>query len=274
MIKIGCHVSIAGGFENAPGRAADLGCEVFQMFSRSPRGGEAPKITADVQKAFKGAMKEYGQEASYIHTPYYINFSSDKIYLRKSAARIVREELERGSLLGVNAIMTHLGSAGDKDRKEAMDLVAQGVKEVAKDYKGTTRFLLEISAGTGNIMGDTLEELKYIIEKNGANVGICLDTAHMFATGYDISSKFKDVEKAIADTVGLEKIELIHANDSKTPLGARRDRHEHIGEGHIGKIGFANMMKTFKNLNFILETEHDKVMADIKLLKKLRQDVL
>src|SRR6185295_13626706 len=111
MQRIGCHVSIAGGVQNAPGRAAELGCEVFQMFSRSPQGGPAPKLTAQVVAEFKNNMKEHNQKAAYIHTPYYINFASDKESLRKNSVRIVREELERASLLGVNAIMTHLGSA-------------------------------------------------------------------------------------------------------------------------------------------------------------------
>lgn len=269
-MKIGCHVSIAGGIVNAPKRASDLGCEVFQMFSRSPQGGPAPKIDKEVIDGFQSAMKEFNQEACYIHTPYYINFASDKVALQKSSARVVREELDRGCLIGASAIMTHLGSAGDRDRKESLDFVAEGVKEVMKGYRGKTRFLLEISAGSGNIMGDTFDELAYIIKKSKANVGVCIDTAHMFATGYDISSDFNKVIKGISDTIGIDIIELVHANDSKVPLGARRDRHEHIDEGYIGKKGFVNLIEKFKHLNFILETDHDKVEADIKLLKKLR----
>ncbi|KKU89351.1 MAG: putative endonuclease 4 [Candidatus Yanofskybacteria bacterium GW2011_GWA1_48_10] len=270
-MKIGCHVSIAGGIQNAPQRAADLGCEVFQIFSRSPRGGAAPAITAIVAKEFKEAMKKYNQENCCIHTPYYINFASANLVIRRAAAKICREELERGSLIGAKYIMTHLGSAKDMERGEAIELVAEGVAEVLKGYKGSTKFLLEISAGTGNIIGDTFDELGYVLSKVGG-IGICVDTCHMFATGYNIKSKegFSDVMKKIKKFVGKEAVKLVHANDSKTDLGARRDRHEHIGDGKIGRPGFENMMAEFSGLDFILETEHDKVKEDIAALKQIR----
>ncbi|MBX4189839.1 deoxyribonuclease IV [Candidatus Parcubacteria bacterium] len=271
MRRIGCHVSIAGGIANAPGRAAELGCEVFQLFTRSPRGGAAPAITPEVIKAFREAMKEHGQKDFYIHTPYYINFASDKKHIREASIRIVREELERGSLIGAKYIMTHLGSAGDSPRPDAMQLVAEGVKEILKGYKGSTELLLEISAGSGNVIGDTFEELAQIIEKSGSRAGVCIDSAHMFASGYDIKTKegFKKTLKTISDTVGKSTIKLIHANDSKVDLGARRDRHDHIGYGKIGKEGFVHLMEEFK-LDFILETEHDKVKEDIITLKQIR----
>ena len=109
-MKIGCHVSIAGGIVNAPQRAADLGCEVFQIFTRSPQGGSAPKIDAEVVKKFKDEMKKWNQADCYIHAPYYINFASANKAIRKASIRIVREELERGSLIGAKYLMTHLGS--------------------------------------------------------------------------------------------------------------------------------------------------------------------
>ena len=272
-MKIGCHVSIAGGIQNAPQRAGELGCEVFQIFSRSPRGGAAPKITDQVAKEFKEAMGKYSQENCYIHTPYYINFASSDPEMRQTAVRICREELERGSLIGAKYIMTHLGSSKDFTREEALDLVARGVKEVIKGYKGTTKFLLEISAGAGNIIGDSFDELGHILEKADGDIGICLDTAHMFASGYDIKSKdgFKEVVRKLKNSTGLDKVKLIHTNDSKIELGGRKDRHEHIGKGKIGEEGFAQMIKTFPNLDFILETEHDFVKDDISLLKKMRK---
>lgn len=273
-MKIGCHVSIAGGIENAPQRAAGLGCESFQIFSRSPRGGSAPKISADTARMFNDGMKNFNQENVYIHTPYYINFASMDVSIRKASARICREELERGSLIGAKYIMTHLGSAGDIKREEALSLVVKGVKEVIREYKGTTQFLMEISAGAGNIMGDTFNELGYIIDRVN-NVGICIDTCHMFATGYDIrdNKSFAEVMGKIKKYVGKGAIKLIHANDSKFDLGARKDRHEHIGDGKIGKEGFINMVNEFKNLDMILETEHDKVEKDIDILKKMRDNV-
>lgn len=274
MSKIGCHISIAGGIENAPQRASELGCEVFQLFSRSPRGGPAPKITAETAKKFKEEMKKWNQENCYIHTPYYINFASKNVAIAKASVKIVREELERGSLIGAKYIMTHLGSAKDLKREDALKKVQSAVKEIIKGYKGSTKLLLEISAGSGEVIGDTFEELEFLL-KGSDSVGVCLDSAHMFAAGYDIKSKdgFKSVIKKIKDTVGLDRVMLIHTNDSEVDLGARKDRHEHIGDGKIGREGFVHLMSQFKKTDFILETEHDKVKEDIVTLKNIRKNI-
>lgn len=275
-MKIGCHVSIAGGIVNAPERAADLGCEVFQIFTRSPQGGPAPKITSDIEKKFKEEMKKWNQKECYIHTPYYINFASDKESIRKASVRIVREELERGSKIGAKYIMTHLGSAKEFDKKEAVKLTGQGIAKILDGYNGTTELLLEISAGAGATIGDTFEEINKIIKISKTKAGVCLDSAHMFAAGYDIRTKdgLKLVVDEIKNTVGMNKIKLIHANDSKVGLGERKDRHEHIGLGKIGKVGFKNLMNLFGNTDFILETKHDLVEKDIKVLKSIRKSII
>lgn len=278
-MKIGCHVSIAGGIINAPQRAADLDCEVFQMFTRSPQGGSAPKITAETQKEFKKKMKEYNQKECYIHAPYYINFASHNQKIREASIRVIREELERGSLIGAKYLMTHLGSARDIPRNEALKVTASGIQAVMDGYNGVTRFLLEISAGAGNVIGDTFEELHQILEYIKPrsvmiyhNIGICLDSAHMFAGGYDIKTKdgFDLVVGIISKTVGLERIKLVHANDSMVGLGEHKDRHDHIGDGKIGIEGFKNLIKVFPEVDFILETKPDKVAEDIKKLKEMR----
>lgn len=285
-MKIGAHVSIAGGITNAPQRAEGFGCEVFQLFTRSPRGGPAPVLTSEIVKNFKSEMKKWNQENCYIHTPYYINFASANKSIRDVSARIVREELDRGSLIGAKYVMTHLGSStsltasSTKDPEiEALKLVASGIRAVMKGYEGSTQFLLEISAGAGNVIGDTFEELHQILEyiKSRSvmiyhNIGICLDSAHMFAGGYDIKTEngMKEVMKIIRKTVGMERIKLIHSNDSKIDLGGRRDRHDHVGDGKIGEEGFVNLMKTFPDVDFVLETEHDKVKEDIQKLKNIR----
>ncbi|MBI2065136.1 MAG: deoxyribonuclease IV [Candidatus Yanofskybacteria bacterium] len=268
-MKIGCHVSIAGGIWNAPKNAADLGCEVFQMFTRSPQGGPAPKIDAEVIKKFKQEMEKWKQQDCYIHAPYYINFASAKEAIRKALVRVIREELERGSLIGAKCVMTHLGSSKDMPRDEALKLVASGVRGVMDGYTGTTEFLLEISAGAGNVIGDTFEELEYIIKNSGGRVGVCLDTAHMFASGYDIKTKegFDSTTKVLKESIGLEKVKVIHANDSMVGLNERKDRHDHIGDGKIGKGGFESMMKVFPKVDFVLETKHDKIKKDILMLK-------
>lgn len=279
-MKIGCHVSIAGGIVNAPQRAAELGCEVFQMFTRSPQGGPAPKIDAAVIKQFKEEMVKHGQQDCYIHAPYYINFASAEKKTRDASVRVIREELERGSLIGARYLMTHLGSAKDMPRDEAIKMVALGIKAIMEDYRGSTKFLLEISAGAGNVIGDTFDELHQILEYIKPrsvmiyhNIGVCIDSAHMFAGGYDIKTKegFSSTVKIIKDTIGFEKIKVIHANDSMVGLGERKDRHDHIGDGKIGLEGFKNLIKAFPGVDFILETKPDKVAEDIKKLKELRK---
>ena len=278
MQRIGCHVSIADGIINAPKRAEELGCEVFQMFTRSPQGGTAPKITPEIEKEFRVQMEKHGQAECYIHAPYYINFASSDAKIRSASARVIREELERGSQIGAKYVMFHLGSAKDMERAEALKITAEGVAKVMDGYEGSTELLLEVSAGAGNIMGDTFEELAEIIKLSGMSasqrMGICLDTAHIFASGYDIrtAEAMAKTLEAISKTVGKEAIKLIHANDSKIDFGEHKDRHEHIGEGKIGLEGFAHILSTF-NLDLILETEHDKVEQDIRILKAIRNDL-
>ena len=276
---IGCHVSTAGGITKAPQRAADLGCEVFQIFTRSPQGGPAPKITPEIIKEFKSEMEKWGQKNCYIHTPYYINFASIKAVTRKLSSKIVREELERGSLIGAKYVMTHLGSSAslvangvkDTGKEDALKITAEGVAKILDGYKGSAKLLLEISAGAGETIGDTFEELAFIINGD-KRLGVCLDSAHMFASGYNIVSgtEFKKIISEIKKTVGMDNIKLIHSNDSKVGLGERKDRHEHIGMGKIGKVGFENLVGAFKNADLIMETQHDLAAKDIAILKSIR----
>ncbi len=277
MSKIGAHVSIAGGIVNAPKRAHDLGCETFQCFTRSPQGGPAPGLTKTVVEEFKVQMAEFGMDTFYIHTPYYINFASAKTRTRKVSIRIVREELERGSILGAGYIMTHLGSHTGQSLKEGLQKVSDAVKEILEGYTGKTGFLMEISAGTGNVIGDTFEEIAFIlkqVKRLEGFAGICFDTCHAFASGYDFrtTKKSKEMLKEFDKKIGLKYLKLSHINDSKVDLGGKRDRHEHIGDGYIGKEGMASLLTTpeFKRIDWLLETKDSKREADISALKEIR----
>ena len=275
-MNIGCHVSIAGGVFNAPERAALLGAECFQMFSRSPQGGKAPELTEEIVAKFKSELKENTIENVYIHTPYYINFASTNNRIRHGSVSVVRDELERGSLLGVRYVMTHLGSAKEMDRKDAIEKTAEMLAKSLDGYKGSTKLLLENCAGSGAVIGATFGELAEIIKKakSPAIEGVCLDTQHTFASGYDWRTKkaFDDTIERIDKELGIKYIKLMHANDSKVEFDARRDRHEHIGDGHIGKDAFSRITKFAEkhNIDMILETEHGKVEKDISMLKKMR----
>jgi len=273
-MKIGCHVSIAQGIFNAPQRAADLGAECFQIFTRSPQGGKAPELTPEVLEKFSAEMKKNKLENFVVHTPYYINFVSANNHIRYGSVSVVRDELERASLLGAKFVMTHLGSAGGMDEKEIINKTAEMIGKCLDGYDGETELLIENAAGSGHIIGATFSQIAEIIKlvNHPKLNGICLDTQHSFASGYDWCD-FEKTLKQINQELGLEKIKLIHANDSLTEYGSKKDRHTHIGEGLIGAEAFQNIV-TFaekNNIDMILETEHDKVMEDIELLKKFRK---
>jgi len=270
----GAHVSIAGGIDKAPERAAEIGCEVFQIFSRPPQGGNATKISDGLFKSFQENLKKHNQKEFYIHTPYIINLASQESRIRGNSIRLIREDLQRGSLLGAKYVMTHLGSAKELDKEIANKMVVENLKRIFdKQYK--TQLLIEISAGAGNIIGSTFEDLAYFIENlKGYKIGICLDTAHMFASGYDLRTKeaVKNTFDEFDKIVGFQYLKMFHVNDSKVGFGEHKDRHEHIGNGNIGLKGFEAMMqdKRLQPFNFICETESDSIKEDILLLKKLR----
>jgi len=273
----GAHVSMAGGIDKAPERAAEIGCEVFQIFSRPPQGGNAADIDEALAERFQANLKKYSQKEFYIHTPYIINLASQDGRIRGNSIRLIREDLKRGSLLGAKYVMTHLGSAKELDRETANKMTAENLKKVFdKNYE--TKLLIEISAGAGNIIGSAFEDLAYFIDElKNYNIGICLDTAHMFASGYDLRDE--ELVKATFDkfekTVGLKYLKLFHLNDSKVDFGSRKDRHEHIGDGKIGLEGFKALVaeNRLRDTNMICETESDKVAEDIKILKKIRDAV-
>lgn len=270
----GAHVSIAGGVQNAPKNAASIGCEIFQMFTRSPQGGPAPLLTPDVLHTFREACEEHKQEAWYIHTPYYINLASGEARIRHNSVRIIREELERGSALGAAAIITHLGSAKDMGEKQAFEVVLEGVKKILDGYAGKTKFLMEISAGAGMVIGDTFEELGKIVHATKGRAGVCFDTQHAFGSGYDLRTKesVAAVAREFHEKIGFEHLYASHCNDSMVELNSHKDRHEHIGKGKIGKAGFEALFTNthFGKINYLLETEPGGIKEDLKILKTIR----
>ena len=273
----GSHVSIAGGVFNAPDHAVAEGCEVFQIFTRSPRGGAAPKLTSDIVKQFKDNCQKHNFKNYYAHAPYYVNLASNQPATYHSSIKIIREELERSSLLGVEALMIHIGSAKDNPRKPALAKAIAGLKKILAGYTGSTQLLLEIAAGSGNVIGDSFDEIGEILKALKAKPGVCFDTCHAFASGYDLRTK-AGVEKTLKEfdrKIGLDKLKLIHFNDSKKELGSHVDRHEHIGQGKIGLEGFKALINhpKLKKVNGILETHKDgnwpaKNLATLKGLRK------
>lgn len=281
-MKIGAHVSAAGGIFNAPLNAAKMGCEAFQVFSRSPQGGPAPKLLDEIVTRFRTAVREYRQHQVVIHTPYYINFASTTPRIRYGSISIVRDELERATLLGAQYVVTHLGSTKDAGPKIGFHKTWRSLQRILDGYEGSAMLLLEGSTGAGDLVGGTFEQLAELIKNVEAKpqfrgkVGVCIDTCHAFAAGYDIRTKtgVNTVVRKMERTFGLRRLKLLHANDSKFGLNAHRDRHEHIGMGEIGLAGFRALVNhpKLQRVNMILETPWDGTLAnDLETLKGMRR---
>jgi deoxyribonuclease IV len=285
-MKIGCHVSIAGGVFNAPKRANELGCETFQIFTRSPQGGKAPELSVEVLKNFEEEKLKYDLPEFVVHTPYYVNFGSTANNIFYGSVSVLTQELERANMLGARFVMTHLGTYKDIGHEKGEEQVLKGLTKVMEDYQGKTQLLLEIAAGAGSVIGGTLEQLITFakeLEKYKSFGGICFDTQHAFASGYEINTPkgIKETMKSFDEHLGLEHLRMSHINDSKIELAGKKDRHDHIGDGFIGEEGFLHILKEFKKVEkknkgdmlLILETEHDKVRIDIDKLKAIRKAI-
>lgn len=275
--RIGAHVSIAGGVFNAPLRAQEEGCETFQCFTRSPQGGPAPQLTEEIISSFRRNMELASMDRFYIHAPYYINLASLVGRIRHSSIRVIREELERGSMLGASYVMFHPGSYTDQTLPEAVAKVRSALRDILDGYAGTCELLIEISAGSGNVLGDTFEEVADMmadIRTTKGFGGVCFDTCHAFASGYDFrtADTLAETLRSFDGVIGLEWLKMTHVNDSKAELRGRKDRHEHIGEGHIGLDGLSGILSSsaFFGIDWILETETEGRKADISALRRIR----
>lgn len=282
-MKIGAHISGAGGLWNAPLNAARFELECFQFFSRPPQGGRVKPIDVATADRFLAACGEHAFTQYYIHAPYIVNLASKEERIRNNTVEIMRGELDRGTVLHATGMMTHLGSASSiGDERKGIALTIEGLKRVLDGYDGTTQLLLEISAGAGMVIGDTFEELAEILAGIGdRKVGICLDTAHMFASGYDLRTPeaVAATMKEFDDVVGLDRLAVSHFNDSKIDIGEHKDRHAHLGEGFIGTRGCEAIVTSpiFKDVNLILETPHEDTIEtlgpDIEFVKRTRGNI-
>ncbi|MDP3963865.1 MAG: deoxyribonuclease IV [bacterium] len=277
-MRFGVHISGAGGLEHIPAKAKKLGCETFQFFSRSPRGGKSV-LTDEAIEAFRKNAAACGFSDYYIHAPYYINLASAEERIYRGSIEVLRDELVRANSLGVRGVITHIGSARGMTHAEAIQRVIKGLEKIVQDAPAI--LFLEISAGSGDVIGDTLDEMHEIHSNVRTNVGmssgqlqIALDTAHAFASGYDIRTE--EGLNAMLDEYdrlfGLKNLEVIHVNDSKVGLGERKDRHEHIGEGKLGLEAFRIFVneKRLAHINAILETPKDSDEEDLRNLSVLR----
>jgi deoxyribonuclease-4 len=265
--RIGIHTSIAGDICASLELAHGLGSTALQIFSSSPRmWTRGTGRIADVDAArFRARRKELGLGPLVIHDSYLINLASANPVLRARSVQAFHQELVRAVALGADYLVAHPGCGGEGRRvPEAVNAIAQGIRQATRNVKlGDLQLLLENTAGQGTSIGSKFEELRAIIDLcRDVPLGVCVDTAHLFASGWDIrtSEGLDKTLMALDRTVGLERIPVIHCNDSKTPLGSRVDRHEHIGKGKIGLDAFTRILNhpLLAGRAFIAETPIDK----------------
>jgi deoxyribonuclease IV len=256
---IGAHVSQAGGLPKAVQRGVDLGCEAIQIFNQSPRMWKPTAYTGDDFAAFREAMDDSPIEAVVIHAVYLINCGSDDPEIRDKSLKSLVQALAVGDGIGASGVVLHSGSAKQGDVGEAITRAGQVIAEALKETDGC-ELHLEDTAGAGGTLGRSFEELAALIDAAGGQkrLGVCLDSCHLLASGYDIrtAAGLGETIDRFDEVVGLQRLGSLHLNDSQTPLGSNRDRHADIGEGELGEAGCAAFLSEprFDDLPCLLET--------------------
>jgi deoxyribonuclease-4 len=274
----GAHESISGGVFTALERGKKATCDTIQMFNKSNSQWRAKKLEKEEVDQYFKAIEETGVTVSTSHSSYLINIASPDKKLAAISYKSLKEEMERCELLKIPNLVLHPGSHVDTGEKEGIKRISQNINKLFEALKdNNVVLLLETTAGQGSHLGYKFEQLAAMIDgvDNKKRVGVCLDTCHVFAAGYALSDpkEYKATMKNFDDAIGLDKLRIIHMNDSKKEFGSRRDRHEHIGKGHIGIEAFRNIVndKRLKKVPMILETpKEDDLKEDIKNLKVLR----
>lgn len=273
MLNIGAHLSISKGFLACGKEAASIGANTFQFFTRNPRGGKAKEIDPNDTNALLEYMKENNFSKILAHAPYTLNPCSKTEKTREFALETMKDDLRRMEYLPNNLYNFHPGSHVGQGIEKGIELIVNQLNEVLFEDM-TTTVLLETMAGKGTEVGSKFQELKEILDGVTLNekMGVCLDTCHVFDSGYDIKDNLEDVLEEFDKIIGIHKLKAIHLNDSKNFLGCHKDRHEKIGEGGIGLdalVGVINDPK-LKDLPFFLETPNDLdgYKAEITLLRE------
>lgn len=273
---IGSHLSFVKGYQGLGEDALSIGANTFQFFTRSPRGGQARELDLNDVERLNEIIKAHDFDHILAHAPYTLNAASDKDYVREFAEMVMRDDLYRMSFFKNSLYNFHPGSHVGQGVEKGIELIVDMLNKIL-DPTQETIVLLETMAGKGTEIGRSFEELAQIIDgvriKN--KIGVCLDTCHIFDAGYDIVNDLDGVLDEFDRIIGLDKLKAIHINDSKNKLGSRKDRHEMIGEGHIGLDTFVNIINhpKLKHLPFYLETPTDLsgYKKEIALLRSLRK---
>ena len=279
-MKIGAHVKTAGGVDKAIDRAEEMGAETIQIFSGAPQAWRRKEYRPEEVETYRARVAETGIEPAFLHGVYLVNLAtSNQENLAKSLDALVHD-MNVCRLLGALGVIFHIGSHRGAGYEQVFRQVVDSVRRVIEATPEETWLILENSAGMGGAVGSKFDELGRIIREAGSpRVKVCLDTQHMFAAGYDVKTK-DGLEAAMSEfdaDVGLDRLVAVHANDSKCPLAGGVDRHENIGEGHIGLDGLQNVMShpAFREVPFLLEVpgfdNQGPDQRNVETLKGLRE---
>lgn len=274
MLTIGCHMSVAKGFEKMGKAAAAIGANTLQFFTRNPRGSKAKELDEKDIAAFQSLMEEYSFGKILAHAPYTLNPASSNERTREFALETLKDDLARMEFLPGNYYNFHPGSHVGSGAQAGIALISQALNEILFPQQRTV-VLLETMAGKGSEIGGSFQELRQIMD--GVNLqeklGVCLDTCHISDAGYDIAGHLEDVLDEFDRVIGLEKLRAVHLNDSLHPLASHKDRHANIGQGFLGLEAFERIINhpLLRDLPFFLETPNDDAGhgEEIALLKSL-----
>lgn len=279
--RFGSHLSVAGGFENAFNEGAQIGCDCLQIFVKNQKQWSAKPLTDEIIRNYRSAQRSTGIKPVIAHSSYLINLASPKPDLRKKSIDAVVDELERCEALGVPGLVQHPGAHMGDGVEAGIARIASALDEVHERTAGVkVKVLLETTAGQGTSIGHEIEHLGSILRivKDADRLGICLDTCHLFAAGYDLRSaeEYDRTIELLRRQTTLRRIKCIHVNDSKNPCGSRKDRHTHIGQGELGLDAFRNLVNDARlaGVPKILETPEERdaqgVDYDVVNLRTLR----
>jgi deoxyribonuclease-4 len=283
MAILGAHVSIAGGISRSVARAEDIGCDTFQIFTKNQRQWKAPPLDKCDVSEFRDRLSRSGLGPVVAHDSYLINLGAPKDEVFQRSVNAFTDELERCAALGIGFLVTHPGSHVGSGVEEGISRIVDGLdlawsrfeENASVDQK--PMILLETTAGQGTNLGHTFEQLGEIMERAGSNenIGICFDTCHAYASGYDIttSESYEGTMAYLDGAIGMDRLKAVHINDSKKGLGSRVDRHSNIGEGMITLEGFRPLLKDnrLKDVPMILETPggEEAYIRNLGLLRSL-----
>lgn len=275
-LLLGAHISVAGGYYKAIERALSIGCTTLQIFTKSNRQWAAKPISLEEAELFKNSFKQSGIDSVIVHASYLINLASANTNVRNQSINALKEELERCALLNAPYLVLHPGSNSEAPRQESLELIAQALNAIFDDQPNNkTMILIESMAGQGSSLCNTFDEiaiiLKHIKQKN--RIGVCVDTCHIFAAGYDLRTKksYEYTWQLFDQIIGLSFLKVIHCNDSKKELGSRVDRHENIGKGFLTDESFKFLFndQRFYAIPKILETPKADLDDDLKNMQHI-----